>query len=268
MNGKRFTEKKTGKSGIYLALAVCLVAVGIAAWSTYDAVHTYLDSAAGELSSLNELQGQDVRSGQEVSGIGGRAPGNDDPEKPDNTTPAQRANAGVTPGKPTATPAPTPVPTPVPTAEPEEAMVPVNGPIYERSTEMIAPLDGGVLKAYSSGAPVYSETMKDWRIHTGTDFAAQAGEEVHACANGLVQETYTDSMMGNVITIEHGDYLFSYCGVGENFLVKPGDVVTKGQTIGTVTAVPSEAADQPHLHLEVRRDAVWMDPGEVIETKE
>ena len=38
MNGKRFSEEKTRRNGFYLALAVCLVAVGIAAWSTYDAV--------------------------------------------------------------------------------------------------------------------------------------------------------------------------------------------------------------------------------------
>ena len=42
MNGKRFTEEKARRSGFYLALAVCLVAVGVAAWSTYDAVNSYV----------------------------------------------------------------------------------------------------------------------------------------------------------------------------------------------------------------------------------
>ena len=40
MNGKRFSGENARRSGFYLALAVCLVAVGIAAWSTYDAVNS------------------------------------------------------------------------------------------------------------------------------------------------------------------------------------------------------------------------------------
>ena len=43
--------------------------------------------------------------------------------------------------------------------------------------------------------------MKDWRIHAGTDLAAEAGEQVLACGNGIVRETYTDRMLGNVARI-------------------------------------------------------------------
>ena len=50
MNGKRFSENKARRNGFYLALAVCLVAVGIAAWSTFDAVQGYI-SATEELES-------------------------------------------------------------------------------------------------------------------------------------------------------------------------------------------------------------------------
>ena len=50
MNGKRFTEEKARRSGFYLALAVCLVAVGVAAWSTYDAVNSYVEPTAEESS--------------------------------------------------------------------------------------------------------------------------------------------------------------------------------------------------------------------------
>ncbi len=44
MNGKRFSENKARRNGFYLALAVCLVAVGVAAWSTFDAVQGYMSS--------------------------------------------------------------------------------------------------------------------------------------------------------------------------------------------------------------------------------
>lgn len=273
MNGKRFSEGKARRNGFYLALAVCLVAVGIAAWSTYDAVQDYLGPEdASTDPALIEQQEDEVRSSQS-------APADDDPEaaKRDSassaapsgkTASAASAGAKIVSSTPkAASPTKSPAPTPAP-EESEAPQVPATAPLYEISTEMLYPVASKQIdKAYSSGAPMYSETMKDWRIHAGCDIAAESGEQVLACGNGIVKETYTDSLLGNVIVIEHGDYMFYYCGVGEEFLVQPEDVVSMGQAIGTVTAVPVESAQQPHLHLEVRRDGACLDPRSVLEGK-
>ena len=40
--------------------------------------------------------------------------------------------------------------------------------------------------------------------HAGTDLAAESGEQVLACGNGVVKETYTDNMLGNVAVIDGG----------------------------------------------------------------
>ena len=274
MNGKRFSEEKARRNGFYLALAVCLVAVGIAAWSTYDAVNSYTEPQ----SSLSQQEGSSSTSSQVQAGISleeedGEGQGSsssrsetsskpsDDPEAPQGSS-AQETAGQVT----QETPEPSPAPESQPKQEETQEQVPATAPLYEISQEMIWPIEGGEsLNAYSAGAPVYSKTMKDWRIHTGLDVAAENESPVLACANGQVKETYTDSMLGNVILVEHGDYLFYYCGVGENFLVNPGDVVTTGQQLGVVTAVPYEAAEEPHLHLEVRRDGVALDPQAVLE---
>lgn len=269
MNGKRFSEDKARKNGFYLALAVCLVAVGIAAWSTYDAVHGYLtpegEEAAVESALMQKQKEEEVRSGQEVS-VG--VPAEEDPEapKPSPSQPA-RQTAGTVSSRPEASRAESTEPeSAAEIPDEKEEQIPVNAPLYEISPEFTSPVaEKEIAKAYSAGAPVYSETMKDWRIHAGTDWEAESGQQAIACANGLVKETYTDGMLGNVAVIEHGDYVFYYCGLGENFLIKAGDVVTKGQAIGTVTAVPGESADEPHLHLEVRRDSAYLDPQTVIE---
>lgn len=267
MNGKRFSESKARRNGFYLALAVCLVAVGVAAWSTFDAVQGYMTATNPENSSAPEVS----------------APRSDDPEAPRTPVPGgNRTSSAVTPVRPAATPKPsaTPAParpTPAPSAAPQAEQdqpedqeqapqVPANAPLYEITDELIYPVSGKeVAKAYSSGAPMYSETMRDWRVHTGTDLTAQPGEQVLACGNGRVEEVYMDPMLGNVVVIEHGDYHFSYCGLGEDYTVAVGDIVTIGQAIGTVTAVPMESADEPHLHLEVRRDSAYLDPRSVLE---
>lgn len=281
MNGKRYTDNRRGRNGFYLALAVCLVAVGVAAWSTYDAVSTYSESQ--RQNGLSATLSASPSPSAAPNAASPRPSGSPTPNLYRDDVPGESSRSSADrddPQAPRQTPAATPRPessSPLqedarPTAgQPvsEEEQVPVNGPLYEISEELIWPISGtSTQKAYSAGAPVYSETMKDWRIHTGTDLACEPGAEVFACGAGKVLRCYSDRMLGNVVLIEHGDYQISYCGVAENFAVAEGDLVQKGQRIGTVTAVPSEAADEPHLHIEIRRDGVPIDPQELLKGNE
>ena len=272
MNGKRFSENKARRNGFYLALAVCLVAVGIAAWSTYDTVRSYLTTGSDAPSSSQVRETVKTPSRPVDPG----RTQDDDPEGP--STSSKPSSARQTVGSVTNRSGNREkidtVSEPVSSAQkgeetiPEEPQIPANAPLYELSDELIFPLKSGeVPNAYSAGAPVYSPTMKDWRIHVGMDVKGSTGEQVLAAGNGQVKRAYTDRMLGNVIEIEHGDYEFYYCGLGENFLVKEGDIVTKGQAIGTVTAVPFEAAEEPHLHLEVRRDGIAIDPETILKAQ-
>lgn len=136
-------------------------------------------------------------------------------------------------------------------------------PTYTVSETLTRPVPGEVMTEFSD-TPVYSETMRDYRVHVGTDYTAAHGETVHACANGIVKETHTDMLRGNMIVIEHGDYEVCYCGLGETFLVHEGDVVTAGQDIGSVTAAPFESALDSHLHIEVTRNGEPVDPESVF----
>lgn len=275
MNGKRFSEKKSRKNGFYLALAVCLVAVGIAAWSTYDAVHSYV-APQGESSSAQEMDDTEPDSDIDLEDPTALKKSTATPKPAKQTVGEVTSKAEekkISSEKPESTPSAAAEPESEADPEPEEIIdepqVPVNAPIYEISEEMMYPVASEqVTKAYSAGAPVYSQTMKDWRVHCGTDFAAEPDEQVCACANGLVKSAYTDSMLGNVLIIEHGDYEFYYCGLGENFLAAEGDIVTKGQAVGNVTAVPGESAEDTHLHIEVKRDGVYLNPEEVLSGRE
>lgn len=270
MNGKRFSQEKARKNGFYLALAVCLVAVGVAAWSTYDAVNGVAEPANTDPTSsqLFQQQAEEVRSSQTVSA---QPEEDQDPEEPASSaaptptpSPQTQETAGAVASQPEEGPeSGEEQPPESEAAQPEQ--IPANGPLYAISTQLQYPVQSQeVMKAYSAGAPVYSDTMKDWRIHAGLDLAAQSGETVAACGNGMVLSTYTDPMLGNVVVVQHGDFDFSYCGLGENFQVAEGDIVTQGQAIGAVTAVPAESADEPHLHLEVQRDGVYLDPQAVL----
>ena len=273
MNGKRFSKEKR-RGGFYLALAVCLTAVGIAAWSTYDSVTSYTapQSSQQEAADPEDPEARKKVSQKEETSKASASKAEPSPAPTPKPAEEESSQAQEAAGEPSPTQEPAQQePSPAEssgeeTVTPQETQVPANAPLYEISAKFIWPVASRqVSQAYSAGAPVYSQTMKDWRIHTGTDLSAQAGEEVLACANGQVLETATDPLLGNLVTIEHGDFVFSYCGLGEDFAVSPGDTVAQGQVIGAITAVPQESAESPHLHLEVRRDQVCLDPQSLLE---
>lgn len=95
--------------------------------------------------------------------------------------------------------------------------------------------------------------------HRGIDLVATQGEPVRATAAGTVTSAYrSHSGDGNVVEIAHGGgYVTRYCHLGDVWVV-PGQWVKVGARIGTVGLSGTSFA--PHLHYEIRRDTVCVDP--------
>ena len=94
--------------------------------------------------------------------------------------------------------------------------------------------------------------------HTGLDITAPKDTPVLAAAAGAVTASGYDSKYGNYVLLSHGDGLETYYAHLTESSVNPGDTVTQGQTIGTVGS--SGQSTGPHLHFEVRQNAVSQDP--------
>jgi murein DD-endopeptidase MepM/ murein hydrolase activator NlpD len=99
------------------------------------------------------------------------------------------------------------------------------------------------------------------KLHTGTDFAVGNGFS-HAADTGRVLFTIVSVAYGNFTVIDHGtingQHITTAYAHQAKFLVKPGDVVEKGQKIGIIGA--TGYATGPHLHFEVRDDGAVEDP--------
>ena len=248
-------KKGAEKRGFYIALAVCLAAIGIAAWSTYDTVSGFLEPVNGEMESSK------TSSTPSAIVTPSPTPSAEDPESAVSAGHAQGTASEVIvesdPAKKETVTQP---------EEPAEAPAEETAaePVYTVSDRFFKPVAGDTVLALFSETPVYSETMRDYRAHMGTDYTAAHGETVKAAANGIVKETYTDMLLGNTIVIEHGAYTFRYCGLGETFLVDPGEIVSAGQDIGSVTAAPFESAMESHLHLEVTKGGEAVDPETLL----
>ncbi len=216
--------------GFYIALAVCLLAVGVVA-----AVSLFGTSPVKE---------------------------SDDPAPVTTAAFTTAPTAAPTTAQPVQIPvtdvadlrtAPTTAPT---TAAPTTSPAPKE--LY------VLPLTNEVCAPFSADQPLYSETMGDWRTHVGVDFVGANGQTVKAAADGTVRSIEQDVLWGDIVEIDHGFGIVTrYCGVTARGIAE-GETVSVGQEIGVLSAVPCEAAEGAHLHLEVLSGEKRLDAVSVI----
>lgn len=125
------------------------------------------------------------------------------------------------------------------------------------------PVDGSISREYAKDKLVYSETLKEWITHQGIDIKADKTTVVKASAAGKVKSIKNDPRYGLTIVLQHDN---GFTSVYSNLLtaefVKEGEEVKEGQTIGTVgESATFEIADGPHLHFEILKDNVNVDPN-------
>lgn len=117
--------------------------------------------------------------------------------------------------------------------------------------KFMRPVDGKIISGFGP---------KDDGLHNdGINIKAPKGTAVRAADNGVV--AYTGSGMsgyGNLVLIRHRDRWMTAYAHMDKTLVKKGDVVKAGQSIGTVGA--SGQVDSPQLHFEVRKGTQAVNP--------
>jgi len=117
----------------------------------------------------------------------------------------------------------------------------------------------------------HNKTLNTYYEHAGLDFAAEAGSAVLAVDGGVVESIYKEDLLsGTEIVIDHGDGVKSvYRFVTEAEGLAVGDTVEKGETIATVAeANGNEYKDGAHLHFEILKSGVAVDPNEYLSLDE
>lgn len=128
------------------------------------------------------------------------------------------------------------------------------------------PVDGEIIKEYAKDKLVYSETLKEWVTHSGIDIKAEKTTVVKASESGTIKSIKNDPRYGLTVVIEHtSGYSTVYSNLLTAEFVVVGEKIEKGQTIGTVgNTATFEIADEPHLHFEILKDNVQIDPNMYI----
>ena len=128
--------------------------------------------------------------------------------------------------------------------------------------EFVYPVEGEILKSFAMENLVFSETLQEWVVHKGIDIKAPRTTIVKAAEEGTVKSIKNDPRYGLTVIIEHREgYKTIYSNLLTTEFVTEGEAVTKGQSIGTVgNSAAFEIADEPHLHFEMLKDDVTVDP--------
>lgn len=96
------------------------------------------------------------------------------------------------------------------------------------------------------------------KFHEGIDFSTSMNAEVYATGDGVVEIDKTRWGYGMLVTIDHGFGYKSLYAHLNRFAVKKGQKVKRGQLIGYAGTTGKSTG--VHLHYEVRKDGVPIDP--------
>ena len=114
----------------------------------------------------------------------------------------------------------------------------------------LLPVQGPITGAYGAGRSYNGGPVTDY--HHGTDISADEGTPVVAANTGRVAFVGDLSVRGRSVILDHGDGVFSaYHHLSETAVVQ-GQLVNKGDLVGTVGQ--TGLAEGPHLHWEI---VVW-----------
>lgn len=99
--------------------------------------------------------------------------------------------------------------------------------------------------------------------HSGTDFRASRGTPVKSPNAGVAVLARNLYYAGNTVILDHGQGLYSYFAHLDDFAVKKGDLVERGDLIGHVGSTGRVTG--PHLHWSVRLRKARVDPLSLME---
>ncbi len=132
--------------------------------------------------------------------------------------------------------------------------------VGEKRGGMTSPIAGA--RMTSGFGRRFHPVLGYFRMHRGVDFGAAWGTPVRAVTDGLVAFAGRYSGYGNHVRVSHNAHLGTSYSHLSRIAVAPGSRVLQGQIIGYVGSTGLSTG--PHLHFEVYKDGVQVDPRGVV----
>lgn len=244
------SERKNKNTGLIIAIAVAILLVAAAAWfalsrfNSGDSLGDMVSDVKSNIGSMLEEGRSDINSIVSDITSGFESVTSDIKSEYNDLTSSY--NSTVSGNMSTA----------MPTGD-NVSSVP-----YSKSFSK--PVEGEVMKNFSDKELIYSTTFGDMRIHNGIDILCKKGTSVSACGDGKIINIDESSQYGTVVTIELGNNLTAKYSSITDLKVKVGDKVKSGDIIGSTSTVPAECNDEEHLHFEIYKNGIPVDPYKAL----
>lgn len=252
---KKENQKQTKKlSGFYIALCCCVLMIGIAGYFTEKHTEESKTVSTTEIAEIaNDSVFSDELTAVTDTAVATLAPVIEVTEAPEAEETAAEAEFNTE-------------------AETEPvADYAVDNPdimgdaitVASEQPAFILPVSGEILEPYTDVLS-YNNALGDWRTHGGIDIAADKGCSVQSVAQGEVERVY-DNAMGACVEISHaGGFVTRYMGLENVENLSEGKEVQSGEVIGTVGDCKAENVTQPHLHFEMEKNNVAVNPSDFL----
>ena len=124
----------------------------------------------------------------------------------------------------------------------------------------ILPVNGNMISGFGYRKhPISGHTT----LHTGVDFACGIGTPIYATADGVVKEAHRNGHgYGIVVNLNHGNGFETKYAHLSKAMVKEGQQIKRGQLIAY--SGNTGRSTGPHLHYELIKDGVKVDPADYI----
>jgi len=213
--------------------------------------------------------------------------------------PSQPNNEGARDGAPRPTPSPqaeaptpTPVPSPTPEGDDDDWDLSENGEIhlgeddadiynvfdpaqspqtfahFTENDSMHWPILGDIVMDFAMDRLIYDATLDQWRTNDSVAIAASSGDSVRAAASGIIKDITESRQFGQTVVIDHGNgWLTTYSQLDPDVVVNIGDVVSRGQIIGSVGS-PSIFGSLLgyHVNFAITNNETPIDPNTLLTT--
>lgn len=127
------------------------------------------------------------------------------------------------------------------------------------------PMSGEIAMGFSDSELEYYDSVGEWRTHTAIDIVPDSTLQVCAAYAGKIEKVESSDLMGTEIVIDHGNNLKTIYKCLNVAKVDVGDIVQKGQNIGTIGLNDNiETLNQAHLHFEIAINDELVNPTDYL----
>lgn len=138
-------------------------------------------------------------------------------------------------------------------------------------TKFEKPVEGSLVRQFTEET-IFCDTLGTWRTRSGVDIKADLGQKVLAVSDGVVEKVDNDNTeFGRYMVIDHKNGLKTlYSNLEDDVQIKEGQKISKGQEIGKVGKTAGNYSEEKygdHLHFEVLKDNIKVDPEKYVSYK-